>query len=357
MNMVINPFYCAGNNMNGKNEDVISGFKSLFKDLDPNQQAEIAAQLFLEYCIYQDQCENTKRLAPLINTVAEALTKNINGEDSLSLGIKAVQMYLRTPPVEYFGETLSRLGFLDEESIGEMIRIQPKGKIFGTFLMEQGLITQEQRDIAVIAQKRLFNIQEVYARLLKRDVKENETDIAESLKGVFQHFLTSTAELEDDLMQSKTEDIHHTLQRLEDIITETEKQTDFVLGIVDQIFTLKDEMAVFSEGIKKHIDPSDKAAVEYMEKISERLNLLYSLNMDLNSAQQIQDRIGQQMLKIIPSINTFHDQLLKIANKLNLNWKHVEPEDDLTKVGYGGMEAKERVQQGDVDDLLSSLGL
>jgi hypothetical protein len=48
---------------------------------------------------------------------------------------------------------------------------------------------------------------------------------------------------------------------------------------------------------------------------------------------------------------------LKIANKLSLNWKHVEPEDDLTKIGYGGMETKERVQQGDVDDLLSSLGL
>jgi len=344
--------------MSEKHDDIINDCKALFKDLDSNHQAETAAQLFLEYCVYQDQCENTKRLAPLINTVAEALTKNIEGEDSLMAGVKAVQLYLRTPPVEYFGETLVRLGFLDKASIEEMIQLQPKGKIFGTFLMEQGLITQEQRDIAVMAQKRLFTVQEVHERILKKNSNGGETDLSESLKGVFQHFLTSTNELEDDLKQSKSENIHHTLQRLEDIITETEKQSQYVLGIVDQIFALKDEMAGFHEGMRGDIDPSNKRLAENMGRISERLDQLYSLNMDLNSSQQIQDRIGQQMLKIIPSIKTFHDQLFKIANKLNLNWRHVEPEDaDLTKVGYGGMEAKERVQQGDVDDLLSSLGL
>lgn len=344
--------------MNEKHDDIMNDCRALFKDLDSNHQAETAAQLFLEYCVYQDQCENTKRLAPLINTVAEALTKNIDGEDSLMAGVKAVQLYLRTPSVEYFGETLVRLGFLDKESIDEMIQLQPKGKIFGTFLMEQGLITQEQRDIAVIAQKRLFTVQEVHERILKKGSKGGGTDLAESLKGVFQHFMTSTSELEDDLKQSKSENIHHTLQRLEDIITETEKQSQYVLGIVDQIFALKDEMAGFHEVMRGDIDPSNKRLTENMGKISERLDQLYSLNLDLNSSQQIQDRIGQQMLKIIPSIKTFHDQLLKIANKLNLNWRHVEPEDsDLMKVGYGGMEAKERVQQGDVDDLLSSLGL
>jgi chemotaxis regulatin CheY-phosphate phosphatase CheZ len=340
------------------NDNITSECKKFLKGLDPSKQAEITAQLFLEYCIYQDQFENIKRLAPLINTVAEALTKNIEGPDSLKLGIKAVQMYLRTPPVEYFGETISRLGFLDQESIAEMLQIQPNTVIFGTFLMEQGLITQEQRDISVLAQKRLFNIQEVYSRLLHQDTKENEADIAETLKGVFQHFLTSTAELEDDLRQSKTENIHDTLHRLENIIGETEKQTHAVLEIVDKVFTLKDELKSYTEAIKSHIDPSDKVTTDNIEKIFERLNFLFSLNLELNSTQQIQDRIGQQMLKIIPSIKTFHDQLLKIANKLGLNWKNVEiDQSDQTKVGYGGTQAKERAQQSDVDDLLSSLGL
>jgi len=92
--------------------------------------------------------------------------------------------------------------------------------------------------------------------------------------------------------------------------------------------------------------------------MSEKLGRIYASNLEFNSSQQIQDRIGQQMLKIIPTIKIFHDQLLKIADKLNLNWDHIEPQDTLsTRVGYGGTEEKERIQQTDVDDLLSSLGL
>lgn len=344
--------------MTDKNGDIYNDCRALLKDLDANQQAEIAAQLFLEYCIYQDQCENTKRLAPLINTVAEALTQKVAGGRQLQLGIKSVQMYLRTPPVEYFGETLTRLGFLDGESVGEMLRIQPPGKIFGTFLMEQGLITQEQRDIAVMAQKRLFTIREVHKKILRQDDGAEETDLAESLKGVFQHFMTSTSEIEDDLKQSKPENIHYTLQRLEDIITETEKQSQFVLGIVDRVFALIEELTGLHESLKGNAGSGDPAMAADLEIMSEKLGRLYESNMEFNSSQQIQDRIGQQMLKIIPSIKIFHDQLLKIADKLNLNWDHIEPGGAReTRVGYGGTEGQERIEQSDVDDLLSSLGL
>jgi chemotaxis regulatin CheY-phosphate phosphatase CheZ len=344
--------------MEGNRQTSITEFRTLFRHLDSNQQAEVAAQLFLEYCVNQDQCENTRRLAPLINTVAEALTKNLEEKDSLTLGVKAVQMYLRTPPVEYFGETIVRLGFLDKEGVDEMLQTKPGEKIFGAFLVDHGLITQEQRDIAVMAQKRLFTIQEIYERMTNQASEENDANIVESLKGVFQHFLTSTAELEDDLKKSKTENIHDTLQRLENIISETEKHSHFVLGIVDKIFTIGDELKNNSEVLKAHIVSPDKAAMDCLDKTAESADLLYSINMELNSSQQIQDRIGQQMLKIIPSIQTFHDQLLMIANKLRLNWKSIEPDEiDLTKVGYGGTKPEERVQQGDVDDLLSSLGL
>lgn len=333
-------------------------FRESFEQLDSNLQAEVSAQLFLEYCVYQDQCENTKRLAPLINTVAEALSRDMEGKDSLKLGIKAVQMYLRTPPIEYFGNTIVRLGVLDRKTIEDMLEIQPNDIIFGTFLMNKGLITQEQRDIAVMAQKRLFTIQEVHARILNPEFKENETDVLETLKGVFQHFLTTTAELEHDLKQSKPENIHHALKRLENIIVETEEQTHSVLGIVDKFFDLENEMKIYLGEIKKNARSDNKEVTGYIEKIIEKLNLLNSLNLELNSSQQIQDRIGQQLLKIIPTVQTFHDQLMKIARKLNLNWEDLGTEGkDLVKVGYGGAEFEERVKQDDVDDLLSSLGL
>lgn len=110
--------------------------------------------------------------------------------------------------------------------------------------------------------------------------------------------------------------------------------------------------------MKAHVDNSDPAVMAYMESISEKLSGLHASNMEFNSSQQIRDRIGQQKYKIIPSIKTFHDQLVKIGNKLSLNWNHIEPGDThSTKVGYGGVEKRERVQQADVNDLLSSLEL
>lgn len=187
--------------------------------------------------------------------------------------------------------------------------------------------------------------------------KGSKTDLAESRKGVLQHFLTSTTEIEEDLKHSCPENIHFALARLENIIAETEKQSHLILELVEKVFPLLENMDVLTEGMKNHIDPSDGIAMDYITDMVERLERLNTLNMEFNSSQQIQDRIGQQILKIIPSIKIFHDQLLKIANKMNLNWENIEPEETaLTHVGYGGTESKERVDQGGVDDLLSSLG-
>jgi chemotaxis regulatin CheY-phosphate phosphatase CheZ len=127
---------------------------------------------------------------------------------------------------------------------------------------------------------------------------------------------------------------------------------------VDRVFGIIEEMNNLNEGMQKSMDGSKPAVDQFLEEIADKIAGLYEANMEFNSSQQIQDRIGQQMLKIILSIKVFHDQLLKIANKLNLNWGKIEPDDDAdTRVGYGGAEGNERVEQSDVDDLLSSLGL
>lgn len=343
--------------MTGENTAIID-FRERLNTYDTNQQAEISAQLFLEYCIYQDQCENTQRLAPLINTVAEALTKELQNEDGLKLGIKAVQIYLQIPPVEYYGEALIRLSFIDKQSVDEMLQIKPKEKVFGTFLMEQGLITQEQRDIAVIAQKRLFTIQEVHARVVNPDHKETEAEVIDNLKGIFQHFMISTSELEEDLAQSMIENIPSALQRLKNIITETEKQTTSVLEIVDKFFNLEEEMRGDLLKIKENSDSSNCLITDNIQAIMDKLDFVNTLSLDLNSTQQIQDRIGQQLLKIIPTIEAFQNQITKIAQKLNLNLKTLKDEDsELSMDGYEKDEVEGRIEQDNVDDLLSSLGL
>ncbi|MGD9162239.1 MAG: hypothetical protein PVG39_27765 [Desulfobacteraceae bacterium] len=334
----------------------LSDVKNLLNSYDSNQQVEIAAQVFLEYCVYQNHCDTARRLAPLINTVAEALTKDLKNEDGLKQGIKAVQLYLQIPPAEYYGETLVRLTFLDRQSVDEMLQIKPDDIVFGTFLMEQGLITQEQRDIAVIAQKRLFTVQEIYARVVNPDQKEEEAQIIDSLKDIFQHFMISTAELEDDLNRSNIESIPSALQRLENIITETEKQTNAVLEIVDRFFGLEEEMRLNLQQIKENCDPSNNLISENIEIIMGKLDFINSLSLDLNGTQQIQDRIGQQLLKTIPTIQTFQNQITKIAQKLKLNWQTGE-KDDGGMNGYECGEVDNRIEQYDVDDLLSNLGL
>lgn len=333
-------------------------FKETLETYDANQQAEISAQLFLEYCINQDQCENTRRLAPLINTVAEALTKDIDDRGDLKAGIKAVQMYLRTPPVEYFGETLVRLSFLDKKSVDEMLEIQPVNKIFGTFLVEQGLISEEQRDIAVIAQKRLFSIQEVHSRVVNPEHKDMEKEIIDNLKNIFQHFMISTSEIEKELNHANIENIPCALERLENIITETERTTNSVLEIVDELFNLEEEMRAYLTEIKDCCNSDKNLVTENTKVLMDKLDFIKTLSLSLNSTQQIQDRVGQQLLKIMPTIQAFQDQIYKIARKLKLNWQSPLTKETENKMGgYENGNGDNRIAQDDVDDLLSSLGL
>lgn len=341
-----------------ENKSGLSVIKEILNSYDTNDQAEIAAQLFLEYCIYQEQCTNTRRLAPLINTVAEALTKGMRNEDGLRQSVKAVQIYLQIPPVEYYGETLVRLSYLDRESVDEMLAIKPEGKVLGTFLLEQGLITQEQRDIAVIAQRRLFTIQEIHARVVNPVNKGEETQVIEGLKDVLQHFLTSTTELENDLNHSNIESIPTALKRLENIISETETQTNAVLEIVENFFVIEKEMRARLLQIKAGSDASNDLVTEHIENLMDKLDFINKQSLNLTSTQQIQDRIGQQLLKIIPTIETFQDQITKIAQKLKLNWHNIDKDkNDQLMTGYERSGTKGRARQDDVDDLLSSLGL
>ncbi|MBN1906728.1 MAG: protein phosphatase CheZ [Deltaproteobacteria bacterium] len=341
-----------------ENKSGLSVIKEILNSYDTNDQAEIAAQLFLEYCIYQDQCTNTRRLAPLINTVAEALTKGMRNEDGLRQSVKAVQIYLQIPPVEYYGEALVRLSYLDRESVDEMLAIKPEGKVLGTFLLEQGLITQEQRDIAVIAQRRLFTIQEIHARVMNPENKGEETQIIEGLKDVLQHFLTSTTELENDLNHSNIESIPTALKRLENIISETETQTNAVLEIVENFFDIEKEMRAKILQIKANSDSSNNLVIEHIENLMDKLDFINRQSLNLNSTQQIQDRIGQQLLKIIPTIETFQNQITKIAQKLKLNWHNIDKDkNNQLMTGYERSGTKGLARQDDVDDLLSSLGL
>ena len=330
----------------------------LLNELEPALRINAAARLFMEHCLGNETELSVSHLAPLINTVAEALTKDLDIEKRLDLGLKAVQTYLRVPVAEYFGETLIRQEFIDTQTRDEVLAIKPADKEFGSFLMEQGIITQDQRDIAIITQKRLMTIKEVYAKLIKIEGLEiDDLSIMDNLKEIVNHFLISTEELEKNLRESRRENIQQTLGRLKNIITETEASTNDVLKIVDKIFALSDEIEASLDRMKLKPEDKDNTIVPEIKNIKEKVEQLISYNMELNDSQGIQDRVGQQLTKTIPTIQAFHDQLMQVAKKLQLNMDVFEEENDLVQTGYGDADTKRMEKQSDVDDLLANLGL
>jgi len=144
------------------------------------------------------------------------------------------------------------------------------------------------------------------------------------------------------------------LGRLHDIIGETESSTNTVLEIVDNLFSFAEEMEQYlnSDMVKGQI-PS-----EVVTAITDRVALLSTWTMELNNSQGIQDRVGQQLQKVIPSIETFHGQLMDVARKLQLNIGGEEISDEAQAMkGYTDEDSNRMEDQGDVDSLLADLGL
>lgn len=340
-------------------DSTLASCDELLNKLEPELRTNAAARLFLEHCLADEMESGPSHLAPLINTVADVLTKDLDIEKRLDIGIKTVQTYLRVPAVEYFGDTLIKQNSLDKTSRDEMLSIKPAEEEFGTFLVKQGVITQDQRDMAVIAQKRLLTIKEVYNKLLQTEgIEAEDFDVIDNLKEIVNHFLLSTQELENSLKESRTENINSTLGRMQNIITETETNTHTVLEIVDEIFNIIDRINENLEVIKTRSEKGDSAVNSQISKITEQLGALSDFNMKINESQSIQDRIGQQLTKIIPTIQSFHDQLITVATKLKLNIEAFEEEAPALNKGYATQEEEKRMDnQNEVDDLLSQLGL
>lgn len=334
-------------------ESTITACANTIQSLEPELRQEAAARLFLEYCLSGGTNVRLAHLAPLINSVASALTRDIAEVKELNLGVRAVQLYLRTPPIEYFGETLVRHGFLTNQEKDEMLSMKPANVDFGSFLVEQGILTQDQRDMAVISQKRLMSVKEVYSRLLKEEgLEENDQEIMSNLKEIVQHFMVSTAELEESMKSSGGEGYQHTLDRLQNIIAETESSSHNVLGMVDELFDISDDL----ENLTQKLSGSNESKI--LEELKETVRKIRNLNIKLNDSQGIQDRTGQQLQKVIPTVKGFHDNLMEVAKRLHLNLENIETEKDfLIKTGYGTEDDKRLGNQNDVDDLLASLGL
>ena len=336
-------------------QDIQNKTDAFYEQLGFSERQELIARQFLKYCVKnpKDTQAKTSQIIPFMETVAEALIQSSQHDYSMELGVKTVQLYLQSPTAEYFGETLVRLGYLEEKEVAEMLSIKPKEIEFGSFLVGQGLISPDQRDMAVIVQKRLFSITEVFRKV----THEGETGVdldaefIENIKNVVVYFQTTTKEMEKAIDQSHPEDIKKTMGRLKNIIGETESSSHEVLDLIDASLEKIDQIESETNRL------SEKATGSLLQTLGE----LRDINIKVSNTQAVQDRVGQQLLKIIPIIEGFYNLLQELAVRLKINIEKKEsvPEQEgYAQDGYGTQDDDQRLNsQTDVDALLSNLGL
>ena len=335
----------------------------LYKKLSYSERQEVVAKQFLKYCINKPKDIQTKtaQVIPFMDTVAEALIESSKNDYSIDVGVKTVQLYLQSPTAEYFGETLVRLKYLEEHEVEEMLLIKPKEVEFGAFLVEQGLLTTEQRDMAVIVQKRLFSITEVFQKVTHEETVDLDSDFIAHMKEIVLYFQTTTKEMERTIDQSHPEDIKKTMGRLQNIIGETESSSHTVLDLVDNSLEIIDQIETGANMLQDGDDWQEHLP-KTVKQLLKTLNQLRDINIKVSNTQAIQDRIGQQLMKIIPVIEGFYNLLQELSVRLKINIEKQEnpsEENEFAQDGYGSSQHNEdRMQnQGDVDDLLANLGL
>ncbi len=335
----------------------------LYEQLGFSDRQEVVANQFVKYCINnpKDVQAKTSQIIPFMDTVAEALIKSNENKYGIETGVKTVQLYLQSPTSEYFGETLVRLGYLEENEVDEMLSIKPGEIEFGSFLVGQGVITPDQRDMAVIVQKRLFTISEVFQKVTQEKSVDLDAEFVEHMKNVVMYFQTTTKEMEKTIDQSHPEDIRKTMGRLQNIIGETESSSHKVLDLVDNSFNRIDQIEKAANDLTEKNTDWEKAVPEAINLLIKELNELRDINISISNSQAIQDRVGQQLLKIIPVIEGFYNLLQDLAVRLRINIEKQETalkENEYAQDGYGANADDQRMEkQSDVDDLLSSLGL
>ncbi len=76
--------------MNSEIKTTYDACDELLNQLDPELRVNVAARLFMEHCLTGEIDTGSSHLAPLINTVADALTRDLENEQRLELGVRSV---------------------------------------------------------------------------------------------------------------------------------------------------------------------------------------------------------------------------------------------------------------------------
>ncbi|AMK11871.1 MAG: protein phosphatase CheZ [Pseudodesulfovibrio sp.] len=215
------------------------------------------------------------------------------------------------------------------------------------------------------------SVEKEIARHLSKALLEGEfyrrvnDDLQSGLKQIYQEVKAArggteiksiTADIDPEELFSETSD------QLDAVLRTTEKAAVEIIDIVEKLQDLQGSVATIVKGFE-----SGGVTREDREKLKEINN---TLGMDLSNIMislSFQDLTGQRIKRIINSIRQI-EQIVRevmLSTGLMIRQREVEPEKDIDSLSQ---EAKtqatsklqgpsEGANQGDVDDLLASLGL
>ncbi len=225
-------------------------------------------------------------------------------------------------------------------------------------------------------QKLVTEVQNLMSALAKGNLEEAETAIDNltkiSEKKLFDEVGNITRNLHDSLKDFRrtldpkikslaTEDMPEAADSLEKVLNLTKQAADKTLNIVEKGLDDNEKMKVTLEKLDADIDNlrKQKTSVEIVTAMeSVREELAAYLNRSSNGyneilmSQDFQDLTGQMIKRIIKLVHELEKQLIGLIKNFGVEVvQQQETQEDLK-----GPASHSRIDQGDVDDLLSSFG-
>ncbi len=279
--------------------------------------------------------------------------------------------------------------------LDRILRKENTAKVNETSANEPGFLKEEMKKIeknliskadeanrgSEDIQKLVTEVQNLMSALAKGNLEEAETAIDNltkiSEKKLFDEVGNITRNLHDSLKDFRrtldpkikslaTEDMPEAADSLEKVLNLTKQAADKTLNIVEKGLDDNENMKATLEKFDADIDnlKKQKASVEIitaMESVREELAAYLNRSSDgyneILMSQDFQDLTGQMIKRIIKLVHELEKQLIGLIKNFGVEVvQQKETAETKEQEDLKGPASHTRIDQGDVDDLLSSFG-
>ncbi len=225
------------------------------------------------------------------------------------------------------------------------------------------------------------DIESVNAALQKisqnADVKIVESEIFQEIgkltRELHNDIKTFVNEVQPEIQMLTDGEVSQATNRLRDVIKLTEKSANSTLDLSEQLLDSINKQSKHIGNLKlvaesmddKELQKDIESIIKVLEEENENNNMLL---MEIMTAQEFQDRVGQTIKKVIVLVEAVEERLILFITKFGGTFKHIEKDKDAKAKVEQKVEEytekpkdtfsdkKEQVGQDGIDDLLSQFG-